>query len=291
MLKLLAEINPAQVLPAPGQDTQQSASGNEASSTSMDVDGEADPPAPPAGDGPPAGDAPPARQVVPHNHVGIMSSTADRAALLQEREKQVYEYRRRKTASPAKKESLRNDNTLLNQYVHTIKTFARALVTMQLEGQKDSQDLSCENTMMLISYNNIRPTNPQGGAPRTVQSCTMERPVIRVFGLGKQKIQAVLSMLGKLVSPRLSDEEKPKCDLEWVVQEEGKKYTETVEATVSALKKTRALPARSNMSSNQVQDGISDTGKLCFLLYSFTFTAIILTHYTTDLFITQQTAV
>jgi hypothetical protein len=106
MLKLLAEINPAQVLPAPGQDTQQSASGNEASSTSMDVDGEADPPAPPAGDGPPAGDAPPARQVVPHNHVGIMSSTADRAALLQEREKQVYEYRHRKTASPAKKESL-----------------------------------------------------------------------------------------------------------------------------------------------------------------------------------------
>ncbi|KAL7502968.1 hypothetical protein ACHAXN_000832 [Cyclotella atomus] len=97
--------------------------------------------------------------------------------------------------------------------------------------------------MILTSYNNIRPTNPQGGAPRTVQSCTVERPVICVFGLGKQKIQSVLSTLGKLISPRLSEEEKPKANLEWVVQEEGKKYTETVEAKASALKQTRTLPA------------------------------------------------
>jgi hypothetical protein len=55
---LVAKINPAQVLPTPGEErvqTQQSASSDEAAP--MDVDGEAvgeDPPASPAGDAPPA---------------------------------------------------------------------------------------------------------------------------------------------------------------------------------------------------------------------------------------------
>lgn len=83
---------------------------------------------------------------------------------------------------------------------------------------------------------------------------------MRVFGIGKQKTHAVLSVLGQLMSPRLSEEQKPNVNLEWIVQEQDRPYIKTVDDKIEALKKERALPSRKNMTSNEVQDGITDTG-------------------------------
>ena len=201
----------------------------------------------------PRGPSAPVARAQPFQHVGLASTEEQRAAILQVREEQLKAHRRRKMGEPAKKANQLNDAVAQKANNNLLASFAKSLTTLHVEDEKDSASLDCQNTVLMITYCDVKPSLPQGGAPLTMQSVKARKPTMRICAFGQQKAKAILQIAGQLLSPKIAEEDRPNVDLEWIIKEEERSYIDTMQRKISPMELPRVQPARQTLTSDQVQ--------------------------------------
>ena len=283
--RLIKKINPAaQSLPATnGEDTATAA--DDSATTQSGTSGTRSPPRrrrriQPLQDATSQEDPPAASTTTtqaPFQHIGLVSTEEQRAAILQQREEQLQAHRRRRMGEPAKKSNQLNDSIAQKAALQLLQCFSKSLSTVHIENEADSGVLDCQHTMVLITYCDVKPSLPQGGAPLTMQSIQAKKPTMRICAFGEQKTKAVLQIAGKLLSPMISDENRPNVDLEWIVKEDGKSYIDTMQQKIDSLLLSRAQPGRQTLTSEQVQLSMP-AGEYIFASCFHCYTKFILTY-------------
>jgi hypothetical protein len=215
-----------------------------------------------------------APQMQPVSHVGLASrdilclrelEDQENINNTQHKSKPAY----RKVNNPALHPQMQNDAAAFCAMCSLLTSFGKTLTTCELENTTDTTQLDCTNTFVLIQYNDLIDSSPQGGANRVHKPIKASRPVMRVAAIGPQKAASVIVQYGRMTSPSFTGL-RPDIDLQYIVKEDGKAYSETMESYVSNLKNARALPARQTLSSIDVQAAMS-SGKTYYfaMLYAY----------------------